>query len=317
VTDRMNLTGGYRFTDESKSFLFDHSLPVAGIPGSGFFKIDEAALTESTLHDWRAVLDYQWTDNLFTYFQASTGHRSGGFNPRPFSPAQLTDYGPEKGLSYELGVKADTFGNRLRTNIALWMTDYTDRIITQQILDNDGLPFTGPINLGTAIFKGFEIEATFVPVESFNIYANYGFIDMQLDPDPGACPGFIDLACTVPEGSISPGIPEHTFSAGAEYVAELGNAGRLATRLDYAYRSRVFGDNRNDPLASVDPWSILSARMTWTAPGDQWSVALSFTNLTDEEYFINKFTLLPFGLGTLEGQPARPMEWAISVRRDF
>ena len=47
------------------------------------------------------------------------------------------------------------------------------------------------------------------------------------------------------------------------------------------------------------------------------------TNLTDERYYVNKFTLLPFGLGTLEGQPARRLTafegrdvWDFDVSRD-
>jgi iron complex outermembrane receptor protein len=62
---------------------------------------------------------------------------------------------------------------------------------------------------------------------------------------------------------------------------------------------------------------MFNARVTWDAPVGDWSVAFAVTNLADEEYFVNKFTLLPFGLGTLEGQPGRPQEWAIIVRKTF
>lgn len=79
----------------------------------------------------------------------------------------------------------------------------------------------------------------------------------------------------------------------------------------------MFYDTRNNPLSATPGRSLLNARLTWdTADGD-WSVALSGTNLTDKEYYINKFYKLNLGQGTIEGQPGRPLEWALTVRRVF
>ena len=50
---------------------------LAGLNGT-------SAAFRSNQFDWRVVVDYQWTDDLMTYLQASTGYKGGGINPRPF-----------------------------------------------------------------------------------------------------------------------------------------------------------------------------------------------------------------------------------------
>jgi len=141
--------------------------------------------------------------------------------------------------------------------------------------------------------------------------------DIELDAQAGSPAGFIDPAGTIPEGSISPGVPEKTASAGIQYQIDIGGSGSITPRLDWSWQSRTYYDNANTLLASQESYSLLNARLTWRTASDDWSVAVGVTNLTDERYYVNKFSLLPFGLGTLEGQPSRPREWAVTVRRSF
>ncbi len=328
VTDVWNVFGGYRYSHDKKSYLFDHSKPVAGVPASGFFAITTPAVSSDPRNDYRVGTDFHITPDHMIYAQISTGYRAGGINPRPFSPAQLTTFGPEQATAYEIGAKTDWWDHRLRANLSLFYTDYKDRIINQQILDNSGLPFTGPINLGTATVKGGELEITFAPIEKLLISFDYGWMDIELDPQAGAPAGFIDgctgpphcaapVAGTIRKGSITPGIPETTMNASIQYTFGGGDWGSLTPRLDWTYWSRVYGDNINSRIASTDPQDLFNARITWDAPVGDWSVAFQVTNLADEEYFVNKFTLLPFALGTLEGQPAAPQQWAIIVRKTF
>jgi iron complex outermembrane receptor protein len=317
LTDRWNVFAGYRYTDEEKSYAFDHSGAVGNLPGSGYFSVASPSTVSYTRDDWRLGMDFDVTRDLMVYGQASTGYRSGGVNPRPFSPTQLTTFGPEQATAYEIGAKSSWVDGRVRANVAVFYTDYKDRIVNQQIQDNAGIPFTGPINIGTATVQGAELEIEAVPVDNLSISATYGLIDIELDAQAGSPAGFIDPAGTIPEGSISQGVPERSASAGIQYQIDVGGAGSLTPRLDWSWQSRTYYDNQNTLLASQDGYSLLNARLTWSTPDDGWSVALGVTNLADEEYYVNKFTLLPFGLGTLEGQPARPREWAVTVRRNF
>lgn len=317
LTDRWNVFAGYRYTDEEKSYAFDHSGAVGNLPGSGFFRVTSPSEVAYTRDDWRFGMDFDVTRDVMVYGQVSTGYRSGGVNPRPFSPTQLTTFGPEQATAYEIGAKSNWVDGRVRANVAVFYTDYKDRIVNQQIQDNAGIPFTGPINIGTATVQGAELEIEAMPLDNLSISATYGLIDIELDTQAGSPAGFIDPAGTIPQGSISPGVPERTASAGIQYEIAVGSSGSLTPRLDWSWQSRTYYDNQNTTLASQEGYSLLNARLTWRTPDDAWSVAVGVTNLTEEEYYVNKFTLLPFGLGTLEGQPARPREWAVTVRRSF
>ena len=64
-------------------------------------------------------------------------------------------------------------------------------------------------------------------------------------------------------------------------------------------------------------YELLNARIEWSSAEDNWRVALGATNLTDEEYFLNKFDLTAFGQPSLEGQPGAPREWYIQFQRNF
>ena len=69
--------------------------------------------------------------------------------------------------------------------------------------------------------------------------------------------------------------------------------------------------------ACSQAYEMLNARVEWASPEDSWRIALGATNLTDEEYFLNKFDLTAFGQPTLEGQPGAPREWYVQFTRNF
>jgi outer membrane receptor protein involved in Fe transport len=57
--------------------------------------------------------------------------------------------------------------------------------------------------------------------------------------------------------------------------------------------------------------------LQWQNSDATWTIAAGGTNVTDEEYWLNRFDLTLFGQNTVEGQPGRPGEWYLSFRRDF
>ncbi len=80
--------------------------------------------------DYRANIQYQWTDNLMTYAQYSTGFKGGGINPRPFFATQVQPFGPEKLGTYEIGAKSTLLEGRMRLNAAAFYGIYKDIQLT-------------------------------------------------------------------------------------------------------------------------------------------------------------------------------------------
>jgi len=62
----------------------------------------------------------------------------------------------------------------------------------------------------------------------------------------------------------------------------------------------------------VDSYTLVNARLTYRSPDSDWSVALEATNLFDKFYYLNKLATF-----YVNGQPGRPREVALTVRRNF
>ena len=106
------------------------------------------------------------------------------------------------------------------------------------------------------------------------------------------------------EGNQVQRTPDVTYSLGIANEWELGNAGALRVRLEYAYTDEIYytAFNRNARFAEAggsdlaDDYSNLNLRMFWYSADDRWTVELSATNLTDEEQEGNVFR----GIGFLD-----------------
>jgi len=294
LIEGVQIFGGLRYTDENKKYFFDHT-PSLTITDPGGKPFDRT--------DYRLGLRWRATDQVMLYLSTSTGFRTGGVNPRPFSDSQFIPYGPEEVTSYEFGAKLDLADQRVTLNTAVFYTDFDARIQTQQTIDADGNPLTAPTNLGTGKIKGFEVELEARPVENLRINAQAGHAKFSSSDE-----AFV--------GERVIGTPDWTANAGIQYDIPLGAVGMLSPRLDYTYQSRIDYANDNDPVAATGARGLFNASLSWRGESG-WRVALHVFNLADKRYYVQKFTLLPFGLGTLEGQPGAPREWRISLRREF
>src|SRR5690606_28768475 len=72
---------------------------------------------------WLLGLDYQYSDDIFLYVKTSGASMAGGWNLRQGS---LPAYDPQDVMDVEIGIKADWFDQRLRTNVALFHTWQSD-----------------------------------------------------------------------------------------------------------------------------------------------------------------------------------------------
>lgn len=295
ASDSIQLFGGLRYTDERKRYAFDHS-PELTIP--------EPAGEPFDRWDWRAGVKVRLGEGVMVYGSGATGFRSGGVNPRPFSDAQFIPFGPEDVTSWELGAKLALADDRLRLDLAVFTTDFDNRIQSQQTVDLDGNPLTAPTNLGTGEINGYEAELQWAPFEGLLINAMTGLAEFETDDE-----AFL--------GERPVDVPDRTAAAGIEYrFAVPGTSVFVTPRLDWWYQSRIDYAVDNDPVAATPSRELLDGRLEVAWPG-RWSASLMIRNLTDERYYVQKFTLIPFGLGTLEGQPGMPRTWMLSLRKDF
>jgi len=323
VTDKLSTTAGVRYSEEEKDYQFDHVwLPFLNLN-------DILRETSYDRWDWKVGADYKFTDSFMAYTQVATGFKGGGLNPRPFTTAQVTAFGPEQLRSYEIGFKSQWFNRRLTANVALFLSEYTDLQLSSATVDALGAPFVGPTNVGEEEIRGFEIELEAQPFEGLMLNASVGYTEAKYKDLGNAincaalAPGTaVPLANCVPTGpylSDDPGGPRWRGNLGAGYMIPLPSGGTIAPRLDANFRSAGLTGSSNDFYSDDDVpgYVLMNGRVTWTSADGGWSVAALGTNLLDKEYYVNYFNQRAFNQAHMVGQPARPREWAVQVRRTF
>ena len=329
LTDRMDLSLGVRYSEDEKSYTFRRRnpdlTPVAACttfwfweapnpPNCGVFGLDLISVAYSSDNtDYRAALSYDVGDATMVYGQVSTGYKAGGNNARPFFPSQLNAFKPETLDSYEFGVKS-TFGGQLRLNAAVFWNDYVDIQLptTACIWANPGqqVPCASQNNVGDAEVWGVELEAEWHPTDAFEMDASFSTLDFEYQT---IVPG----ATAVTLGMITPYTPETKWSLGLQYAFTLGNGGTLTPRIDASFQDEVYANAVNAPTNLIEDYTLVNARVTWQSVNAQWQLALEGTNLTDEYYYVTLFDLSSNAAGYIHGQPSRPREWAVTVKRSF
>ncbi|MCW3834719.1 TonB-dependent receptor [Sphingomonas canadensis] len=314
ATDRLTLTGGLRYTEESKDYTFGRTMPD-GSPHPVLGALDGLTGRYSGNRvDYRANVQYRWSPTVMTYAQVSTGFKGGGVNPRPFSAAQLQPFNPETLTSYEAGIKTDLLDRRLRLNLAAFHSRYSNI----QLQLNSCPQFGGPgpcamiANAGSADVNGIELEAALRPVSGLMIDGSISYLDFEytdVNPQAGGVGG-------VQLGFVPPYVPEWKWSIGIQYEIPLGDAGSLTPRFDAAYQSRVFSSAVNAGTNRIPGYTLANASLTWRTADEDWAVAFEVSNLFDQYYYTTSFDQSAIG-GAASAQPGRPRQWALTVRRQF
>ena len=160
LEDRLTVTLGARYTEESKDQYIDH--PITTAPVTPF--------SADSNDDWSnfspaVTLNWAFTDALNVYARYAEGWKSGGYNGESDSLAAfLMAYDPEEVSSYELGLKSRWLDDRLQLNAAVFRNDISDMQLA--IFLADAAASSVVTNAGKATVQGFEIEILAQPLDN-------------------------------------------------------------------------------------------------------------------------------------------------------
>lgn len=319
VTDRFNLTGGLRYTDEDKTYTFSRTSPIPRLPTNPLVaSLDGLSRTfKGDRIDWRVAADYEVMDDIRIYGQVATGFKGGGVNPRPYLEEQLQPFDQETATSYELGLKTLLLDRLLRLNLAYYHTDYKNYqglVSDCPDISPPGFPFCSATrNVGDAKIDGFELEFDARPVDGLSIDGSFSYTDFRFTrglPGSGIVPGV----------TRAPFVPKWKYSIGAQYEIDAGTAGTITPRVDWTWQSAMESNipNRVEGflLGEVESRGLLSARITYRSYDEDWEFSLAATNLTDKFYYNNKYDRVVQS-GNVYGMPGRPREIMASIKRRF
>lgn len=308
----ISLTGAVRYTKDKKTYLFQRYAtngaphPTLGILSGvqGVFEGDRV--------DYRFSADYKIGNNALIYAQYATGFKGGGINPRPYFPSQVVPFDPETLDSIELGFKSDLFDRVLRLNGAVFRNEFKNvqgKINSCPAITPGGAagPCAAATNIGDARINGAELEMQ-INTGGLLINASLGYLDFKYKkvlPFTG-----VTLAMT------NVYTPEWTASGGIQYSFDAGEAGEITPRFDISYLSETYSDAVNTPLTRIEPRAIANAQIMWDTKKD-WTVTLGVTNVFGVFKYINYYQTGTPVYNAQIGQPTRPREWLLTVKRKF
>ena len=302
LSSEWTLTAGLRYTKEEKDSLIIDSTSGACTDIATFATCTRVALDD----EWSNVtpklgFSYALNDDAQLYAFWTKGFRSGGVNFRNAKQAVI-DPGPtdeENQDSYEIGIKSELAGGRVRLNAAYFYNTIEDMQRELNTLDLDVLVLQGTVNVGDAVIQGVEVDFVALITDSFSVNGSVGYLDgywdkinPQFDPEILEAANSPAFTAGLYVGRELPRLSPWTASIGATYDMPVGDAGSLTFRANYAYRDEAayldnngeFFDNQHEVTASVD----------FNSADEHWKVSLYGKNLNDEARYGN-LTASPLG----------------------
>jgi iron complex outermembrane receptor protein len=316
LTDQLQLTLGARGTLDTKRFAYNGSFEVQ-TDGRGVYSspIPVASLTRTLTNpdfDWKAVLDYHFTDDVHAYASVATGYKAGGFNGSFLSQspaqaaAQLAPISPEHVLTYELGLKSTAFDDRLVADGSLFYNQYRDMQVFALVVGPGGLPNNVLTNAQQAHTDGADLSFIGKPIDNLTLNVQAGLLQTRLDKYvPGVTGG---ANYTGNQLQLS---PHFSMSDLADYAVPLRD-GVLDFQFGASYKGHQFFDIGNNPFFvppagnpnahQQDPYTVQSSywlenvRVSYAIDDGRWEIAGWVRNLSNKEYYLDEFNLMaPFG----------------------
>lgn len=314
LTEMVSVTAGVRYTDEKKRFtpnqrvISTYTVPffppfLQFVPGQSLTTTEEqvAEASEWTPH---VNISVRPNEDMLLYTSYSRGFKSGGFTQRIF-PALPTppSFEPETVDVIEGGFKLDVLDQRLRLNGAAYYTWYNDLQVTVPV----GVAPTTQ-NAAKASIKGFELEATAIPMDAMMASFSVGYTDASYSElDDRVSP-------TITLNNMFPGTSEWTLNGSLSYEIDLDSDLILTPRVDWSYRSEFFFDAEN--LVGQEGYHLFNVSLTLMKEDGNWSVSAFGKNIGGKDYSVHGEQILePAGFRMLS--PARGGEWGIRLEKSF
>ena len=294
LTDRLVLTAGVRYSDDSKDYTAERTTtPFGG---------DNLPLQTVSVSDAQPSgnisLNYSISDDVSVYGKVSTGFRAPSIQGRVLFSDAVTVADSETLTSIEFGIKSQLLDNRLRLNAAVYALEMKDQQLTAGSgTDNANIL----INADTTNGHGVELDADWLATDNLmlTLGASYNFTEID-DPELSVLPcgaqtssdgGTTVQNCTVldPPGSFAgsvsidgnslPRAPEYMYNFVLRYTLPTAS-GEFYFQTDWVYRSDFSFFLYDSEEFHGD--SFLEGGLNIGYATDRWDVGLYGRNITDE-----------------------------------
>ena len=315
-TDRLTLTVGVRYTEETKEIEVRHTTPAFAAavigPNTSTFNTQDLLdlgipIEQSTnLVTPRFAVQYDVTDDVGVFVSATRGFKSGGWNARGVSPESMVPFAREIAWSYEAGARSQWFDNRLTANATAFYLDVGDFQIPSTVEGPGGTPVFITQNFADLEVVGLELEIAAMPVDNLNLFVNLGWQDASyrnLDPmvqaiqancQTGLATGDTDLiddncgnGIITADGSVGDPVrtPDITLAFGGTYAIPVGDIGTILLTGVANYVDDSFTGTNNTPDSFTDSRFIVNAELALAGLlEDRLQLSVECSNCTGKDY---------------------------------
>jgi len=272
----------------------------------------ESVVTAESSDDYfvpRVIVEWTPTDDLLLYASVAEGIKPGGISTLgagAFLDAdgdgQLTEFtfDAETLWSYEVGLKGTWLDGTLRTNVAGFFQDYTDKQVgTQGFVGNSPVPTGVILNAGEAEIWGVELDTLWQPNDNWTFGLAYTFLDTEYTEFEVLSTSAIQTLragnCTVvttngvPQcqldlsGNQIEFIPEHALSLSGRFSQPIdawkGDDVSWFIEANGQYQSERFIDETN--RVELDSYWLTDLRLGLEA--ENWDLLFYVNNLFDDD----------------------------------
>lgn len=323
-TPTWTLAAGVRWTRDEKEY--ERTTSTFWESQGLFLGLFPASMLNGTVDlprtraSWTAVtpslsLQKAFSDNLMGYVSANRGFKSGGFNGRANSAADVAEpmFDPEFVWTYEAGLKAQSSDRRMRGSVTAFVSDYKD-FQARVAQDSSTFPV---LNAAELDIKGLELEGSALLGASTVVSAQLSWLDAgyQRFDDFRMDPSYPLYDPTLSHDHV-PFSPEFTGRLAVQHNFALANGGTLGIGGDVSYRSRTWLSVDNRAVLSQEGYTVAGVYGVWDSPSYAWQVRAGVRNLTDEVYMIEgqEFSSVANIQTAYYGLPRN---WYVSVRYNF
>ncbi|GAB2558764.1 TonB-dependent receptor [Rhodanobacter koreensis] len=199
VTSQLSLLVGVRYSNDKTSYT---QTGDGILVGPTDFTIRQSDSPTTYLFN----PSFKFSDDLMAYARIASGFRPGGPNVGvpPGLGAPVT-FGPDKLVSYELGLKSTVLDKRMTIDVDAFYINWSQIQLTSYA---DGFGFLG--NGGKATSQGLEANWQYAPVRGLLLSANASWTDAKLAADTP--PGLYGY-----KGDRLPFVPTWNVNLGADY----------------------------------------------------------------------------------------------------
>ncbi|MCZ8530405.1 TonB-dependent receptor [Alteromonas sp. PRIM-21] len=330
VNEKLNVTGGIRYTHDSKSLVVgDQNVDgFALVIGAAQVQDYEDIDVDDGQTSFELSANYRVTDDMSVFARYANGFRAQTIQGRDVAFEGSPSVADAETInSFELGIKSDLFDDSLRLNAAAFYYTVDDM---QFSAIGGGNNFTALVNADKGEAYGFEVDAQWLATDELTFTAGYSYNHTEIKDDSltvspcGTNPDFGSTGnCTVtdprPDGFVAsidgnpfPQAPESIFNFTARYTIPMGDDGEFFVFTDWAFQGETNIFLYEAVEFTTDDNFEGGLRIGYENFAHNYTVALFGRNITDED---NVKGAIDFN--NLTGIVNEPRVWGVEFKYTY